>query len=115
MNVARYHAACVVYQGSIVVSGGLDINDNDSSSVESYDVFADEWSTMPDMLSSKSFHSLVVAKDKLFVVGYGRDICEVYDSTSKKFVAIKKSRRPLVINKALSIGNRILCLRKRVL
>ena len=107
MKDTRYLAACVVFQGNIVVSGGINNNNNDLNSVESYDVFANKWSTMPNMINDKSLHDLAVVKDKLFVIGYGTDICEVFDNISKTFVSLKQPYCSLMLNKALSIGNRI--------
>ena len=95
------------FQGNIFVSGGINNNDNDLNSVESYDVFANKWSTMPNMINDKSLHDLAVVKDKLFVIGYGTDICEVFDNISKTFVSLKQPYCSLMLNKALSIGNRI--------
>ena len=107
-NAARWKAACAVFQGNIVVSGGID-NDNVSlKTVECYDVVADEWTSMPSMIESKILHSLVVVKNKLFAIGGTRsDTCEVFDNTCRKFVAFKSP--PLSFrNKAVSVGNKIL-------
>ena len=89
MNEARERAACAVYRGNVVFSGGLDNDDNELNSAEYYDAFAYEWTPMPNMVNSHSDHSLVVVKDKLLVVGQGTDCCEVFDVICKKFVAIK--------------------------
>ena len=104
MIVDRDFAACAVFQGKIVVSGGSDINRHDLKSVESYDAFADEWTSMPNMIESKYNHSSVVVKDKLFVIG--RKSCEMFDSFCKKFVAVKI---PPYTNcrKSVQIGNKI--------
>ena len=77
MTVERRHAACVVFQGNIVVSGGDNIY-NDLSSVESYDVYSNKWSPMPRMINVQSNHSLVNVKDKLFVIGHGENRCEIF-------------------------------------
>ena len=108
MNQQRRLAACAVFEGRIVVSGGLDNNLNESIKVESYDVVDDKWSLMPIMTSSKAMHSLVVVKNKLFVIGFGSDNCEVFDNCSKKFVEIKPPQtRWMRLNKAISIGSKI--------
>ena len=109
MKQSRDSAACVVFQGNIVVSGGTDSDDNKLNSVESYDVFADKWSSMPNTINNHHRHSLVVAKDKLFVIGRGYNNCEIFDNVCKKFVALK-STYTLNMNKALSIGNKIVIL-----
>ena len=60
MNVARQKAACVVFHGNIVVSGKFDNDNNHLNTVESYDVFANKWSSMPKMISIHSLNSLVL-------------------------------------------------------
>ena len=108
MNEAREDAACAVFEGRIVVSGGYDNNDNKLNTVESYDVIADDWSSMPNMNDSKYWHSLVVVKRKLFAIGCGTDICEVFESSNKKFVSIKSpSTNYLCLNQVISIGSNI--------
>ena len=107
MNVARESAACVVFQGNIVVSGGFDANNNELNTVESYDVFADKWTSLPNMLKSKSFHSLVVVKDKMFAFGHGTESCEVFDNVCNKFIALKH-QPSITFSKSVSIGNKIL-------
>ena len=86
MNEARGNAACVVFQGNIVVLGGIDNDDNSMNTVESYDVLANKWTPMPNTINNYTFHSLVVVKDKLFVIGKGIESCEVFDNACKKFV-----------------------------
>ena len=119
MNVARSHAACAVFEGNVVVAGAY--NNDYLRSVESYDVIADEWSPMPDMIKGKHDHSLVVVKNKLFVIGIGRNNCEVFDNCCRKFVAIKSPQvdylhlnqypyHKFYLNKAISIGNRIVAI-----
>ena len=61
---------------------------------------------MNNMINRHCFHSLVTVKDKLFVIGYGRDMCEVFDNVCMKFVALD-SCPILNLNKAMSIGNKI--------
>ena len=111
MKHARYSAACVVFQEKVVVSGGY--NNRELNSVESYDVFADKWIPMPNMISAKRFHSLVVVKNKLFAIDRN---CEVFDNISKQFVALKSILnlskwfdpvRDVYSNKAVAIGNKI--------
>ena len=51
MNEARINAGCSVFRGSIVVSGGINQR-GELNTVESYDVFADKWSTMPNMVNA---------------------------------------------------------------
>ena len=106
MNEVKDGAACVVFQGNIVVSGGVDNNNNRLNTVESYDVFGDKWTSMPNMINSHSYHSLVVVKDKLFVIGNEIYFCEVFDNVSKNFVSLKHPPS-MSYNKSVAIGNRI--------
>ena len=107
MNLARRWAACVVFQGNIVVSGGISNNYHVLSSVESYDVFADKWTSLPNTINHHRLHSLVTIKDKLFVIDHRVNCCEIFDIVCKKFVSFK---HPLYItfNKCVQIGNRII-------
>ena len=105
MNEVRRYAACVVFQGSVVVSGGKNYNGNDSKTVESYEVFANKWTSMPNMLKVNSYHNLVVVKDKLFVIGRERESCEVFDNVCKKFVALKPKTN-ITYSKCMQIVNK---------
>ena len=106
MKETRYSPACVVFQENIVVSGGESINYDKLNTVESYDVFGNKWTSMPNMINPHYFHSLVTVKNKLFVVDDETNTCEFFDNVCKKFVAIKSSYT-LNSNKAMSIGNKI--------
>ena len=108
MEEARSDSACAVFEERIVVSGGYDNDFNDLYTVESYHVAADSWSPMPSMIQRRRCHSLVVVKNKLFVIGGLRTIgsCDVFESISNKFVPLKC---PYLFcsNKALSIRSKI--------
>ena len=106
MNGARHYAACAVFRGSVVAAGG--INYRRLNTVESYDVFGDSWTPMPGMITGKCYHTLVAAKDKLFVVDCGN--CEVFDNVCKRFVAFK-SPYNIQINQAVSVGNKIVIIK----
>ena len=120
INEARKLAACVVFQEKVVVAGGKfddgvaeDIADEDVNllnTVESYDYVADEWTFMPNMVSSKGGrHSLVVAQNKLFSIGSLTSF-EVFDNTCKQFVTLnlpEKFGGFFWFNKAVSFGNKI--------
>ena len=110
MTVAREWAACAVFQGRIVVSGGHGDDYDDLDSVESYDVLPDKWSLMSPMNFSNSGHSLVVLKNKLFVVSYALDACEVFDNVCKKFVAFKSPelRGPYRVTRTYSVENKFM-------
>ena len=87
MKKARRDTACVVFEGRIVVSGGYSSVDSQIlNTVEVYDVFADEWSTMTSLNRRRRWHQMVVVRDKLFVIGGRINSCEVFDRTCKKFV-----------------------------
>ena len=111
MNNVRSSATCAVFEERIVVTGGCDNNFNDLNTVESYDVAADSWSAMLNMIERREQHSLVVDKNKLFVIGGVFDIpieqrCEVFDRISANFDALK-CINSIYCNRALSIGTKI--------
>ena len=105
MTKSRISPACAVFNEKIVAAGGYCSDLHRLNTVESYDVFAGTWSPMPNMNTSKTEHSVVVARNRLFVLG--TDECEVFDDFSEKFVVLKSERLPY-INKALWIGNKII-------
>ena len=119
MNKARVFAASTVYEERIVVSGGMINNDFSISlnTVEAYDPFADTWSSMPNMIEGRSYHSSVALRNKLFVFGslsgQGRRSCEVFDSSCKKFVVIKRFSSTLTFDlknvaNTFSIGSKLI-------
>ena len=78
------------------------------NTVESYDVVAEVWTPMPNMMERRQGHSLVVVKNKLFVIGGSPTLTwECFDNKTKIFVAFK-SPRAIGYNKSLSIGIRII-------
>ena len=113
MNVTRAYAACAVFEGRVVVSGGarwLGASTGDLKSVEAYD--RGRWSFLPDMIKCRLHHNLVAVRNKLFAVGGLKSACcEVYDSASKMFVELKT--RPEFFKlywskvQSASIGSRI--------
>ena len=109
MNEARYRPACTVFEGRVIVSGGL--NDRHLNTVESYDHIADEWSYMPSMIEAGSGHNLVAIKNKLFAMGGFKRKMEVYDSTCNKFVNVKQrtvGHGFIHTTQAISMGNKVL-------
>ena len=83
----RHEASSAVFEGRIVVCGGLF-----SNTVEAYDHIADAWTYMPSMVHSRSDHNCVAIENKLFVFGGNTaKSLEVFDSTCNKFALIKKS------------------------
>ena len=88
MNEPRYTAACAVFEGRIVVSGGS--NYGELNTVEAYDHVADLWTNMPNMIERRERHKSASVKNKLFVIGgWWTTTSEVYDSTCNKFVLLK--------------------------
>ena len=105
MNQERRWAACANFNGRIVVSGGTDSNSNKLKTVEAYDVYADKWSSMPNMTKGRTNHKLVVAKNKLFVMATGA--FEVLDDKCKVFIAFKAPEYLSMVWKAISIDGTI--------
>ena len=89
-------ASCV-FEKKIIVSGGvqnLDFGEENHqilNTVEAYDPIDNTWTEFPKMNYSRCSHMSVVINNKLFVIAGGTDINEVYESTSKKFTALKPS------------------------
>ena len=106
MNQRRRHSASAVFEGKIIVTGGIDNNFISLNTVESYDVIGNEWSPMPNMIKGAAGHSLVVVKNKLYVVGSSTHACEFYDSICKMFVALKSNMSVKYYHsyKAINVG-----------
>ena len=62
---------------------------------------------MPNMINRKSFHNLVVVKNKLFAFGHGTESCEVFDNVCNKFITLKH-QPSITFSKSVSIDNKIL-------
>ena len=97
MNKKRSDAACTVFEGKIVVSGGQNNkliykSEVDLSSVEAYDYFENKWTYLSDMNEERCQHALVSMGNKMFVIGgYKKSTCEFFDSLSRKFCFLKTS------------------------
>ena len=114
MVEAKACAACAVFDGKVVVSGGLDGNRTALNTAQCYDVVADEWSSMPGMVEGKSNHALVAVKNKLFVIGCRMSNCEVYDKACNSFVLLRSPMKNHAgFKNALSVDNKILILKNR--
>ena len=93
MKYNKENAACSVYQGQMVVSGGYDIYQHRPiNNVEAYDHNLDEWIEMPSMINARFRHSQVSVKNKLFIISCDRSSCEVFDSTCQQFVLINRPK-----------------------
>ena len=119
INHARISSASTVYEGRIVVSGGINNNDiiNNFNTVQAYDPFGDTWSSMPNMIEGRCNQGSVAMRNKLFVFGSlqgnGSNSCEVFDSTCKKFVMLKQLPSTLKFNfgfaaDTFAIGNKLI-------
>ena len=69
MNNARSNAACTIFEGKLVVSGGCN-NNNDRvlKSVEAYDHHENKWSNSPDMVDGRALHGSVTMGNKFLVL-----------------------------------------------
>ena len=89
-NDRRYDAACTVFEGKIVVSGGLG-----EKSVEAFDYYENKWTYLPDMIEKRNDYGAVSMDNKLFVIGgCSNSNCEIFDSFSRKFSCIKSMNLP---------------------
>ena len=88
----RYGHSCVVYRGSVVVTGGIR---GTSNSVVQYDHHLNLWSLMPDLNDEKWYHGSVAMGDKLYVIG--SESCEMFDFVSKKFTRIMHFQLPVCL------------------
>ena len=110
MNERRAGAGCTVFEGRIVVAGGINDNLADLNTVESYDTVADEWSPKVNMINKVCNLSLVAFKNKLFTIAVDgpRNVCEVFDRSIGKFVNLKiPENRLSFFNQSMVIGNKI--------
>ena len=106
---SRHFHSCVVFDGKIVVTGGLNGSER---SVESYDHHLNEWTFMPDLLEEKFDHGSVAMGDKFYVIGGTRTQgSEVFDKVSNKFTRIKQLPRETFIRVNLfRVQNKIIVL-----
>ena len=107
MNEIRTFAACTVFEGKIVVSGGYNLNNFIGiNTVEAYDHVADEWTCMPNMVEGRRKYGSVAMKNKLFVFGiyiFGIGSSEVYDSRFNNFVVLKQKPSTFKLNFSANI------------
>ena len=113
MKFPRKDAACSVFEGKIVVSGGF----NNLKSVEAYDYYENKWNYLPNMIQGRSSHGSVSLGNKLFVIGgFNTSSCEVFGSSSKVFTKIKGLDHPFYIYPTLplvSVGYKIIAFATR--
>ena len=117
MNKGRGFAACTVFEGKIVVSGGwhkanipgVDISRSRLSSVEAYNSHENKWVRFPHMLERRSEHDIVSMGNRMFVIG-GRidNTCEVFDSVTNKFTYIENT--PKIKDVDYITNNHLVCI-----
>ena len=114
LSESRSNAACTVFEGKIVVSGGY--NWKGSKSVEAYDHHENKWTYLPYMIDERYCHGSVSMGNKLFVIGGNwNKTCEAFDSISRKFTAIKKIEITYtVMLSVVVIGNKIFAFPKHI-
>ena len=106
------NAACAVFVGKVVVSGGDD-HGEELNIVQAYDHVADKWSIMPNMIEKRQNHKSIAIKNKLFIVGgNSKSTCEVFDLTCNKFVLLKPHFKSVEENfdylaEVISIGSKL--------
>ena len=134
MREARESPSSCVFEGRIIVTGGLQNNEYGNfvnyydnileglvaiKTCECFDPVSNVWVGFPSMNFSRCYHQSVVIKNKFYVIGGGTEVSEVYDSTCKKFTALKKPVRryheKFLIRPfaAFSIGSEIYIIHKR--
>ena len=91
MNSKRHCAACEVFEGKIVVSGGIDSR-TVLRSLEAYDHHSNRWGRLPDMIETRYRQSLVTSGNKLYAIGGVEEYSwEVFDNKTRKFTLITNS------------------------
>ena len=114
LNVTRENASCVVFKGSIVVSGGSD--GEELNTIEAYDHVDDSWSKMPNMIERRWLHSSVAIKNKLFLIGGSTNSnIEVFDLHCNQFVLPRcpNDLRYNEISDVTSVANKIVIFSNR--
>ena len=106
-NFYRKAASCAIFEGKIVVSGGVN-----SRIVEEYDYYEDCWTLLPRMNEKRENHGAVSMGNKMFVIGGWKNLtCEVFDSSSRKFTNIQKmflvNNLDVESNSVFGIGGKI--------
>ena len=88
--------------------------------IETYDILQivykiSNWQNLSQITTAKYYHSLVVAKNKMFVIGNGKSRFEFFDDSWKKFVILKSPEVPTQMYtsvKTTSFGNKIVVVEK---
>src|SRR6266581_2598293 len=84
LNVPRYfgeNALVVLANGKALLPGGSDLNNNPYATTEFYDPSTNTWTSTPQMLESRAYHTAALLSDgKVIVVG-GNDGVSVLNTT----------------------------------
>ena len=114
MNERRYNAACTVFDGKIVVSGG-EQDWGILKSVEAYDYYEDKWTFYASMIERRYGHSAVSLGNKMFVIEkltvWNRMGSEVYNSVTKQFSKIKSPNFDFTCN----LENNLYCIGEKLM
>ena len=106
MMETRVKAACGIFEGKIVVTGGEIRGGLSRKSVEVYDPSSNKWSNMPDMLEGRQWHASVSIRNKIYIIGGQQsNNVEVFDSFSNKFTYVNISLPQFKQN--VLIGNKV--------
>ena len=93
MNDYRYDAACAVFEGKIIVSGGENLK-----SVEAYDYYENKWTHLPGRFQ----HVLVSMSNKMFVIGeYEKYTCSDFTNVMNDFQAVNIGNCIIIFSKVL--------------
>ena len=116
LNEVRKWAECTIFEGKIVVTGGVN-SLTQLNSVEAYDYYENKWNYLPNMIQGRSSHGSVSLGNKLFVIGgFNTSSCEVFGRSSKVFTKIKGLDHPFYIYPTLplvSVGYKIIAFATR--
>ena len=116
-NKCRRSASCAVFEGKVVISGGIhdfDLYDfKFEKSVEAYDYYENKWIYLPDMIKERWNHATVCMGNRMFMIGGNKtDSCEVFDSFSRKFASVQKLPKYIgktdFAKRTICVGNKIL-------
>ena len=124
MIEGRSNAACTVFEGKIVVSGGrrgircnipmMRPMNPGMKSVETYDHHENKWLSFPSMLEYRKDHNAVSINNKMFMIGGFRQTnsCEVFDGVTRKFTFIRSHptwMKYLSPNRTVCFGSKMCC------
>ena len=104
MHEVRENPSACVFEERIIVSGGMqyeeedfdwvNLNDEENhravNTAEAYDPIQDDWKRLPNMNLTRCRHGMVAVHQKMFVIGGGTEVNEVFDSTSERFTVLKQ-------------------------